>query len=95
MPMANNIFKDEFVTIHDARFEDDDVIAICEWIPIRAKPLNMSYMEAKLMEYIGNEYPGAWPIRKIEDNKENLRCFLIEHICEDGHKEKIIARWIK
>jgi len=50
----------------------------CEWIS--REPINHSYMTAKLTELIGNKFPGAWPVKDLEEAKTSrgLRCFILE-----------------
>ena len=61
----------------------------CEWIS--KEPINHSYMSAKLTELIGNKFPGAWPVKDIEEAKTSrgLRCFITE-----WKGDILIARWI-
>jgi len=78
------IFKDKNVVIRHIGPE-----LICEWKSY--KPINRSYMEAKLVEYIGNTFAGAWKVKDLEEAKTSrgLRCFTLTWI-----RNMLEARWI-
>jgi len=50
--------------------------------------IHYNYMEVKLTEYIGNNFPGAWPIQKNEESMKGMRCFTVM-----THKDVLYIEW--
>ena len=81
--MTNNIvYKDDSLTI-----TEKGELLQCDWIS--NSPINHSYMEAKLSEYIGNKFPGSWPVNNEGEVLRGMRLFILEW------KEDILtSRWL-
>ena len=75
-------------------YEDDSIaLRTCQDGSIEAAakvlPSNPSYMEAKLAEYIGNQYGGAWCVPVGSKKVRGMKSFSMEWV-----DDKLIARWI-
>ena len=81
------VYKDSLVTIYEFGAEEKKNFIL--WTA-RNQPENKSYMTAKLAEYVGTYYPGAWVVGEHDEVLPGVKCFYMKWI-----GKKLIARWHK
>jgi len=77
------LYQDDRITINQAHQEEN---LVCTWHG--DEPINHNYMEAKLSEYIGNNYAGSWPVQ--EKAEAGMRCFKLV-----WNEDILTNKWIR
>ena len=77
------LYRDQKIKIFETPGGED---LACVWHG--DEELNQNYMEAKLSEYVGNNYAGSWPVQ--EKAEVGMRCFKLE-----WQQDILHVRWVK